>query len=216
MNVYFDTEFTGLVPRTSLISVGMVDENGKKFYAEFTDYDKSMCSDWIKENVLDNLILKNLNDGFEENYIWNEDLKEAGIVDHIEDMFVRGSSDYICDKLKRWFSEYENERIQLVSDVCHYDMTLLCNLFGGAFNLPDNVNPACYDINMDLMNYFADDTSGDYYNCEDETMSKAFDSSREKFIVKVLKKKLPEGAKHNSLYDAMIVKLIYEGLRNGR
>ena len=213
MNIYFDTEFTGLVPGTTLISISMIDENGKKFYAEFTDYNKSLCDDWIKENVLDNLILKNPRKDLGESHIWDEDLKAAGIADGDEDMFMKGSSNYICEKLKEFLSEYKDERIQLVSDVCHYDMTLLCNLFGGAFNLPDNVNPACYDINADLMNYFADDTSGDYYNCEDETMSKAFDSSRERFIKKVLKEELPEGAKHNSLYDAMVIKQIYEGLR---
>ena len=34
MKIFFDTEFTGLVQNTKLISIGMVDENGRAFYAE--------------------------------------------------------------------------------------------------------------------------------------------------------------------------------------
>ena len=55
MKVYLDTEFTGLHQNTTLISIGLVDENGRSFYAEFDDYDESQCDDWIIENVLGNL-----------------------------------------------------------------------------------------------------------------------------------------------------------------
>lgn len=41
MNIFFDTEFTGLHKNTTLISIGCVDENGRTFYAELTDYDES-------------------------------------------------------------------------------------------------------------------------------------------------------------------------------
>ncbi len=34
MNIYFDTEFTGLHKNTTLISIGMIAENGRTFYAE--------------------------------------------------------------------------------------------------------------------------------------------------------------------------------------
>lgn len=43
--IFFDTEFTGLHKDTSLISIGLVSENGQKFYAEITDYDKSQIND---------------------------------------------------------------------------------------------------------------------------------------------------------------------------
>ena len=36
MNIFFDTEFTGLRKDTTLISIGMIAENGKTFYAELT------------------------------------------------------------------------------------------------------------------------------------------------------------------------------------
>lgn len=55
MRIYFDTEFTGLHQQTTLISIGVVDENGREFYAELSDYDKEQVDPWISEHVIDNL-----------------------------------------------------------------------------------------------------------------------------------------------------------------
>ena len=55
--VFFDTEFTGLHKNTTLISIGLISECGKTFYAEFWDYDKTQIDEWLQTNVLDNLIL---------------------------------------------------------------------------------------------------------------------------------------------------------------
>ena len=52
MKIFFDTEFTGLHKNTTLISIGLFDENGRNFYAEFNDYDESQCDDWIQDNVI--------------------------------------------------------------------------------------------------------------------------------------------------------------------
>lgn len=60
MNLYFDTEFTGLHKNTTLISIGIIADDGKEFYGEFTDYDESLLDDWIKKNVIANLPLQNL------------------------------------------------------------------------------------------------------------------------------------------------------------
>lgn len=37
MKIFFDTEFTGLHKDTTLISLGMISEDGRRFYAEFND-----------------------------------------------------------------------------------------------------------------------------------------------------------------------------------
>jgi len=215
MNVYFDTEFTGLVPNTTLISIGMVAETGEKFYAEFTDYDKDLVTDWIQKNVVDKLVLKP-NESIITKDCW---------------MFS-GSTNYIWNRLLIWFekisgAQYETfqdnakayihpehlgEQIQLVSDVCHYDMYLLQNqVFGGAFNMPVNINPVCYDICQDIC---AREVAGDdlkwYPNMNG--MADAFYVSREMFCKKVAGD-LPEGKRHNALYDAKVIKMIYEGMR---
>ena len=57
MKIFFDTEFTGLHKDTTLISIGLVSQDGKQFYAEFTDYDGKQVGDWIQENVIRNTLL---------------------------------------------------------------------------------------------------------------------------------------------------------------
>lgn len=50
MLIFLDTEFTDFVD-TDLISIGLVDENGREFYAELTDYRQEACSDFVNEVV---------------------------------------------------------------------------------------------------------------------------------------------------------------------
>lgn len=196
MNIYFDTEFTGLVPNTTLISLGCIAETGEKFYAEFTDYNIDLCDDWIKENVIANLLM--------------EDKSIDGKIDDtgnpfFDNTFV-GDSYFIRDMFTEWLEcvNPNNDRIQFVSDVCHYDFYLLCNLFGGAFSLPENVCPWCHDICQDLI----DPNDGDIKDGFD-----AFNFSRKEACKFYNQGKLPEGKKHNSLYDAEVIKMIYEGMR---
>lgn len=110
--------------------------------------------------------------------------------------------------MKDWLSLISGEhRIQLISDVSHYDMYLLCNLFGGAFSLPENVNPVCYDICQDIWAFLEDD-----YTTLADRMHHSFDISREEIInsVNLFDSDKPNGYKHNSLYDAEVIKYIYK------
>ena len=179
MKIFFDTEFTGLHKNTSLISLGMIDENGMTFYAEFFGYDGNQVNDWIKENVISNLTYKNVISNW-----CNKD------TEHVECV---GYMYYIRKCLDAWLSRYD--RVELVSDVCHYDMVLFIDIFGGAFDLPNNVNAACHDINQDIASF---------YNISE---TEAFDKSRED-ILKEYDKTI-DGAKHNALYDAKVIKEIY-------
>ena len=50
MLLFLDTEFTDFVD-CDCISIGLVDENGREFYAELTDYRQEACSDFVREVV---------------------------------------------------------------------------------------------------------------------------------------------------------------------
>ena len=41
MKIFYDSEFTGLHQKTTLISFALISESGEQFYVELTDYDKS-------------------------------------------------------------------------------------------------------------------------------------------------------------------------------
>lgn len=185
MKLFFDTEFTGLRKTTTLISLGIVAEDGRKFYAEFTDYSREQCDDWIKENVIGNLYLDGMGDG-------------ASSTDENQPcILVRGNKEYVKSELSEWLSRFD--AVEFVSDVCHYDFVLLIDLFGTAFDLPKNVNPACRDINQDIARHF------------DISEAEAFDVSREEIVLELYGREI-EGRKHNSLYDAEVIKAIYEGI----
>ena len=213
MNLYFDTEFTGLVPGTTLISLGIVSENSEKFYAEFTDYDESKVTPWIEENVIENLraYLQ-----LKSPALKNKDLGIYEPADETLDFdYCLGDTSYIKEKLLEWIKWHAHElkgkepqKVQFVSDVCHYDFYLLQNqVFGGAFEMPDYINPVCYDICQDI-NELSCMGVGNNFNIT-RNMYNAFDSSREKLVEDALLE-LPKGRKHNALYDAEVIKILYE------
>lgn len=211
MNLYFDTEFTGLHKNTTLISIGIVAENGKKFYSEFSDYDRSQCDDWIRENVINHLRLYGAGDiekaqelkakGYEVSTYptmpTGYSAIEWGISHETKDGLteVYGDTVWISSWLEKWLLQFDE--VQFVSDVCHYDFVLLIDLFGSAWDLPKNVSPYCHDVNQDIARY--------YKISEKET----FDMSREEILNRLCDSGI-NGDKHNALYDAEVIKAIYE------
>lgn len=182
MELFFDCEFTGLHKDTTLVSIGIVAENGKKFYAEFSDYDESQCDDWIKENVLKHTI-----------FAGNDALAARLGKDSNTTVVIGGKAD-IRHELGEWLKQFDS--VQFVSDVSHYDFILLIDIFGTAFDLPGNVSAACHDINQDIARHYG------IYERE------AFDKSREDIVSELCGQRI-EGEKHNALYDAEVIKAIY-------
>jgi hypothetical protein len=120
----------------------------------------------------------------------------------VADRQIYGNKKNVMYALKDWLQQFDE--VQFVSDVCHYDMVLLIDLFGSAFDLPKHVSAVCYDINQDIARVYG------------ISQKEAFDKSREEmFKDKYFKDvELPSGQKHNSLYDAEVIKCIYDTLSN--
>lgn len=55
MRFWFDTEFIEDGKTIDLISIGVVAEDGRRYYAEFAECDHSRASEWVKANVLPHL-----------------------------------------------------------------------------------------------------------------------------------------------------------------
>ena len=55
MRVWFDTEFIEDGKTIDLVSIGMVREDGRLYYAESAEADLSKACPWVKENVLPHL-----------------------------------------------------------------------------------------------------------------------------------------------------------------
>ena len=131
MKIFFDTEFTGLYQGTTLISIGCVADNGREFYAEFTDYDESQVDDWTKENVIAHLLYS---DSAPRSYT---DGAHTGRV---------GDRGYIAQQLERWFKSFDVDRFEMWADCLAYDWVLFCQLWGHAFNIPKSIFYMPFDI----------------------------------------------------------------------
>lgn len=55
MRYWFDTEFHDNGHTIKLISIGVVAEDGREYYAASADYDKTQATDWLKQHVLPHL-----------------------------------------------------------------------------------------------------------------------------------------------------------------
>lgn len=188
--IAFDTEFTGLQKDTTLVSIGLTSlDEEQQFYAELTDYDKSYDDSWFLKHVKDNLLLENQPDRSVMHV-------KRGI------MYVKGNRAFVSSILLHWLKLFDMDEIDLVTDVGHYDMMLFIDLFGGAFDLPDFIAPTYFDINQMILGK----------SRVPLTMAGAFDLNRED-LLKSIGGEIPSGAKHNSLYDAIVIARLYNTLK---
>lgn len=119
-NIFFDTEFTGLHKNTTLVSIGLIADDGREFYAELTDYDQSQVDGWLQANVIDNLTGRG---------------------------FV-GDRGGVAIALRQWLAQFDH--VVMVSDCLAYDWVLFCDLFGHAFNIPVHVHYIPLDLSTML------------------------------------------------------------------
>lgn len=218
-NVYFDTEFTGLVKDTDLLSLGMVHvtydaeypyKKVRSLYIEFNDYDPQKLNGWVINNVMKNL-LSSID--FKSNgirYVLNQDAQaEPGI---------NGSHWYSTVDSKReaallieaWLSDLKE--VQLVSDVCSYDFVLFQDIFGGAFSTPSKIVPYCRDINQEIVRHgLAVDYRQAFDLNREELYQKLFDKNEE-FDINVHVPEYIKDRKHNALWDAFVIAGIDQNL----
>jgi hypothetical protein len=137
--IFFDTEFTGLHQKTTLISIGCISEDGRKFYGEFTDYDTNQLDVWLVENVVKNLFQ-------------HSPSAEYGDLMLPEYAYI-GDSEFIKEKLLDWFSQFGS--VELWSDCLSFDWMLLSELIADRSNgyprLPDNF---LYHSPFDILTVF--------------------------------------------------------------
>lgn len=185
MKLFFDTEFTGLTQNTSLISLAIVDENDRTFYAEFTDYDQTQVGEWLEENVIANLWLESLGEEVKENRT-----------------LIKGTKEQITASLEGWLDAYKSEGCQFVADVLMYDWVLFAELFGGALNLPKYVDFIPLDFSAIL-------------HIQGLPMHIPRIELLDPSEVELLKSKSQSNSLHNALYDACLLKLCFEKVLKG-
>ena len=127
--IFFDTEFTGLHQKTELLSIGFISECGQSFYAEISGIEYANLNSWLQDNVVKNLKFTNV---------------EKYVSKGFDSTFMKGSCEEIKTALEEWFSKFN--QVEIWADVAHYDWVLFCQIFGGAFSIPQNIGYICFDI----------------------------------------------------------------------
>jgi len=183
MNLFMDTEFTGLKQNTTLISIGIVSENDDEFYAEFNDFDQFQIDDWLKENVISNLQFQ------DEITLSNKNNYKQKYDKNSKKTTMYGNSGFIKSEIEKWLIKIKNndDKFEIWSDCLSYDWVLFNQLWGGAMSVPKKI----YYIPFDICTLF-------------KLKGIDPDINREEFCgVYDLKK-------HNALDDAKIIKFCYD------
>lgn len=116
MRYFIDTEFHEDGRIIDLISIAVVPEEGRPYYAVSSEFDPDACSDWVKQNVLPHLAD-------------TERKRRARIAEDIKQMVL-------ADGAKPEFWGY----------FADYDWVLLCQLYGRMIDLPKGFPFFCMDL----------------------------------------------------------------------
>jgi hypothetical protein len=112
MKYFYDTEFIENGKTIDLISIGIVAEDGREYYAISTEFNAKKASQWVKDNVLIHLPERKSNDGL---------------------AYYRTRAK-IKWELLQFIQEPNPELWAYYAD---YDHVALCQLFGTMMDLPD-------------------------------------------------------------------------------
>lgn len=201
VRIFFDTEFTDLKKDCDLISIGAcayiegaTDENGEPdvpcFYAESIEFAEEKCSDFVRDQVLPNLMMVGKHDHPIERTMFSDSHENTSVA-------MEGTEEDIGDALRTWLLQFKkylkpDEQIEIWSDCLAYDWVLFCDLLGN--NLPKEVCYIPFDLSTLLkVNGVSPDISREYYV--------EFNSEYRRQLEQLKK----NGAKHNSLFDAMVI-----------
>lgn len=123
MKYFLDTEFSERPCTIELISLGIVAEDGREFYAVSNDFNESGADSWIKENVLPNL--------------WD------GLCGSRAEI-VRGSRSEIAEQILKFIGT--DETPEFIGWCCAHDWVVFLWLWGSLVNRPYGFPYYCYDV----------------------------------------------------------------------
>jgi hypothetical protein len=119
MRFFYDTEFIEDGRTIDLISVGVVCEDGREFYAQNADCNLNRASEWVQTNVFPSLHALRLVE-----FGWTR--TALGLASWIPSAEIRARLlAFVGDSIPEWWGSYSA-----------YDHVALCQLFGRMVDLP--------------------------------------------------------------------------------
>lgn len=133
-----------------MISVGIVAEDGREYYALSSDYDYKDADNWVKENVIHKLYIKHVH-GDERNSLttknFNKHLGKPN--ERIKNEILRFVNTPNIFSGEHMFSQFYG----YYSD---YDWVLFCSLFGRMIDLPEGFPMFCLDLKQEFDSKISD------------------------------------------------------------
>ena len=228
--------FTSLSPDGQPISLAIVTDDSTSFYAEFSDFDINRCDDWVKENVIRKLTIKDFISANE--MVLN---KEIGNVRYSADI------DVIKYYLREWLIQFSDYQLNFIVDCGWFTWYKFVELMGeweecnvkhfysyiGAYKqklqhidipcriglpkLPPNFPPVPQDLN-ELIAFTKNISISEAFNLDREELIEPFGLPKEidgNSIYSIPCKAFGEtrkNNKYNALFDAKVTKEVYNKL----
>ena len=137
MKFFLDTEFieSGPANPIQLVSIGIVAEDGREFYAISSEYDSSHASDWVCANVLMPLLAENPSEFFS--------LKEIAVkvLEFVWPPFKTDPSQMSPNQRDKM-----REKPEFWGYYADYDWVVFCQIFGAMMDLPKGFPMFCMDL----------------------------------------------------------------------
>lgn len=144
-----------------LISIGIVCEDGREYYAISTNFNPKDADNWVKENVIAKLGARHA-DQFDSPRIRSEAARwkpQAIIAREVLDFFG-------CWRDQHFYRAPEG--IEVYGYYANYDWVLFCSLFGRMIDLPKGMPMYCRDLKQ-MMDEKGFDKNWKEKNCPDPT-----------------------------------------------
>ncbi len=162
MKYFIDTEFKEKPNTIDLISIGIVDENGKEFYALNRDLNLKEVwkDDWLNENVLRPIYQEHFSGDMRNRFQFTYRtmkmiFKESG-----------KSKEEIKHEILTFMNYFNTTPIEFYGYYADYDWVVFCWIFGRMIDLPKGMPMYCRDLKqiMDELNL---DKEWKQKNCPD-------------------------------------------------
>jgi hypothetical protein len=135
MRYFLDAEFIETGFSLQLVSIGIVSEDGRTFYAENTSFDERLADKWVEQNVLSKL------------QFWDWHKSES----HFSETFGKGLSMQIFGTISNIKSSLldffqDDQSPEFWGYYADYDWVIFCWIFGRMIDLPKNFPMYCRDL----------------------------------------------------------------------
>lgn len=149
MRYFLDCEFIEDGRTIDLISIGIVAEDGREYYAISNEFNERKASEWVQKNVLTSLPPRDFN--FSDPSI-SPRLKEEAkawrsrqmIKEDLLIFFAGGLPDSQVEQDLYWDEAVKG--LELWGEWCSYDWVAFCQIFGTMMDLPKEFPMRCRDV----------------------------------------------------------------------